>query len=196
MIKINLSSAPKQLDISNVGGFDFSKIKPVWVIIAIVIVYIPETMIVPIWEESRAAREAELTVEKSKLKKLTRSIGDLEKEEKQISELKIQEENLKKKLQAVNQAISEKKNPASILLYLAKNIPQDLWIKDLVIEDDAMVIKGEASNYTSVGNFVANLRASVFIKDASIVSTSSNVRESDKKRIEAFEIKFLIARYE
>jgi len=59
-----------------------------------------------------------------------------------------------------------------------------------------MTVKGEALSYTSVGNFVNNLRSSVFIKDANIKSTTSNVRETDKRRIESFEISFAIARFE
>ena len=59
-----------------------------------------------------------------------------------------------------------------------------------------MTIKGEALSYNSVGNFVNNLRSSVFIKDASIKSTTSKVRESDKRRVESFEIHFGIARFE
>jgi hypothetical protein len=51
-------------------------------------------------------------------------------------------------------------------------------------------------SYTSVGNFVNNLRSSVFIREANIKSTTSNVRESDKRRIESFEISFAVARFE
>ena len=116
--------------------------------------------------------------------------------EKQIRELKAQEENLGKKLTAVKQAISEKKNPAPILLYIAKNIPSELWIKELVIEDEKMTIKGEALDYTSIGNFVNSLRSSVFIREANIAGTNSAVRESDKRRIETFEVNFTIARFD
>lgn len=196
MIKINLSSSPKQLDISNIGGFDFSRVKIVWVALAVILLYVPEWFVAPMWEESEQARNAELDLEKKKLSNLKRSVGELDKEEKQIKELKIQEENLKKKLTAVNEAISQKKNPMNLMLYLSKNIPDELWIRDLKLNDDTMVVQGEAASYVSVGNFVANLRASIFIKDAHIVSTSNAVRESDKKRVEKFEVKFIIARFE
>jgi hypothetical protein len=59
-----------------------------------------------------------------------------------------------------------------------------------------MIIKGEALNYGSVGTFLSNLRSSVFIRDASIKSTTSEVRASDKKRIEKFEVHFSLARLE
>jgi Tfp pilus assembly protein PilN len=114
--------------------------------------------------------------------------------EKQIRELKAQEENLSKKLTAVKQAISEKRNPSNLLIYIAKNIPTDLWILDLNIDNDLMVIKGEALSYGSVGTFLTNLRSSVFIRDAIIKGTTSEVRASDKKRIEKFEVHFFLSR--
>lgn len=196
MIKINLSTAQKQMDISNLGGFDFTKLKIKPLILAIVLMYLPDVFITPIWEGEFATRTAELQELQSQSNSLKRKVSQSANMEKQIKELKAQEENLGKKLTAVKQAISLKRNPSNLLLYIAKNIPQDLWIKELNIEKELMIIKGEALSYTSVGNFVNNLRSSVFIKDASIKNTTNAVRESDKKRIESFEIHFGIARFD
>ncbi len=110
--------------------------------------------------------------------------------------MKAQEEGLEKKLAAVKQAISEKRNPAPILLYIAKNMPAELWIKELDMNQEELTIKGEALDYVSIGNFVTALKSSVFIRDANITSTSSSVREADKRRIETFEVKFGIARFD
>lgn len=196
MIKINLSAAQKQVDISNVGGLDFTKIKIKAVLIAIIIIYIPDFLVLPMWEEEFNTKTQELNTLQNQANSLKRKVAQSANLEKQIRELKAQEENLKKKLVAVKEAISEKKNPSSILHYIAKNMPLDLWIKELTIESDSMTIKGEALTYTSVGNFVTNLKSSVFIKEANIVNTNSTVREADKKRIESFEVKFGIARFE
>lgn len=196
MIKINLSATQKQMDMSNLGGFDFTKIKYRAVILALVIMYLPDFFITPLWDSEFEARNAELQQLQGQSTSLKRKVAQSANMEKQIVELKAQEENLGKKLTAVKQAISLKRNPANLLLYIAKNIPQDLWVKELSIEKETMVVKGEALSYTSVGNFVNNLRSSVFIKDASIKSTTSTVRESDKRRIESFEIHFGIARFE
>ena len=196
MIKINLTAAQKQMDISNLGGFDFTKLKIKAVILAIVCMYLPDFFITPIWESEFETRSTELQQLQGQSSSLKRKVAQSANMEKQIKELKAQEENLGKKLTAVKQAISLKRNPSNLLLYIAKNIPEDLWIKELNIDKDLMIVKGEALSYTSVGNFVNNLRASVFIKDASIKNTTNTVRESDKKRIESFEIHFGIARFE
>lgn len=196
MIKINLSVAQKQVDMSNVGGFDFTKLKIKALLIVIVLIYVPDFIIYPMWEDNINVKNQEVQQMQGQLQKLKRKVSQSAQLEKQIRELKAQEENLKQKLTAVKQAISLKRNPANLLLYVAKNIPDDLWLKDLTIEGQTMVVKGEALSYTSVGNFVNNLRSSIFINDASIKSTTSNVRDSDKRRIESFEIHFTIGRFE
>jgi Tfp pilus assembly protein PilN len=196
MIKVNLSTGKKQVNMSNVGGFDFSRMKIKAVIVAILIMYLPDLFLTPMWEEELVALNQEMSVKQAKASSLKRKVASSQDFDKQIKELKAQEENLGQKLQAVKQAISEKKNPASLLLYVAKNVPNELWITDLSIEGDSMVIKGEALDYTSIGNFVNNLRSSVFIRDANIVSTNSTVKEEDKRRIESFEVKFAIARFD
>lgn len=196
MIKINLSTAQKSVDISNVGGFDLSKIKIKALVLVIALIYVPDFVLVPMWEEDITKTQEALSTKQAELSRLKRKITASQDLEKQIRELKAQEENLGKKLTAVKQAISEKRNPSNILLYMAKNIPKDLWIKELVINGEVMNIKGESFDYTNIGNFINSLRSSVFIKDSSISSTSSNVREGDKKRVESFDVKFIIGRFD
>ena len=196
MIKINLSVAQKQMDMTNVGGFDFTKLKIKAVFLVIGLIYLPDFLLVPMWESEFTEKSAEFEVLQRKSGALKRKVSQSATLEKQIRELKIQEENLGKKLTAVKQAIGQKRNPSNLLLYVSKNMPDDLWINSLTIEGETMLVKGEALTYGSVGNFVNNLRSSVFIKDASFKNTASNVRESDKRRIETFEISFAVSRFD
>lgn len=196
MIKINLTTTQKQADLSNLGGFDFTKLKFKAVGLAIFLIYVPDFFLTPMWEEDFTAKQAELQTLQSEVNSLKRKVSQSAAFEKQIRELKAQEENLVKKLTAVKEAISLKRNPSNLLLYISKNMPAELWIKELSIDQMTMLIKGEALSYSSVGSFVANLKSSVFIKDANIKSTNSIVRESDKKRLEVFEVQFEIARFE
>lgn len=196
MIKINLSNAKKQVDLSNFGGFDLTKLKFKALLLVIVLIYIPDFVIVPIWTQSEADKTEELESKTRTVAGLKRKINEGRNFENQIKELKKQEEALEKKLVAVKEAISFKKNPSALLLYLAKNTPSDMWIKDLTIENDVLTIKGEALDYTSIGDFVQSLRSSVFIRDASVGQQSQYVRESDKTRIEVFDVRFGIARFD
>jgi Tfp pilus assembly protein PilN len=196
MIKINLTASAKQADLSNVGGFDFTKLKIKAMGLAVLLIYVPDFFLTPMWEESYSTKEGELSALQTQVNSFKRKVAQSATYEKQIRELKAQEENLVKKLTAVKQAISLKRNPSNLMLYISKNMPPELWIKELSIDQQTMVIKGEALNYSSVGGFVANLKSSVFIKDANIKGTNSIVRESDKRRLEVFEVQFEIARFE
>ena len=196
MIKINLTVAQKQMDLSDLGGFDFTKLKFKAVIIACVLIYVPDFVLLPMWEDEFNARSQEFETLQRESGKLKRKVAQSSILERQIRELKMQEDNLGKKLTAVKQAINLKRNPANLLLYITKNLPEDLWIKDLSIDGETLLVKGEALSYTSVGNFVNNLRSSVFIREANIKNTTSTVRESDKRRVESFEISFAVARFD
>lgn len=196
MIKINLSSSKKQVDISNIGGFDFTRLKIKAVLLVIVLLYIPDFVIVPMWEQSETEKQTELDEKKKTVAGLKRKVNEAKNYENQIKELKAQEEALEKKLLAVKEAISFKKNPSAILLYIAKNTPDDMWIKELNIENDTLTIKGEALDYQSIGAFVQSLRSSVFVRDASVGQQSQYLREPDKTRIEVFDVRFGIARFD
>lgn len=195
MIKVNLSTAKKQVDISNVGGIDFTKVKIKALLLVMIIIYIPDYVLSPIWEEERTTAQQVADAKQAELSTLKRKVAQSQELEKQIKELKAQEENLGKKLVAVKEAISEKKSPAPLLLFIAKNTPNELWITELTIDAEKMVIKGEALDYSSIGTFVGNLKSSVFIREANIGSTNSEVRKSDNRRIEKFEVTFTIASF-
>lgn len=193
MIKINLSPSRKK---SNVGGIDYTKIKIVPVIIMIILIQIPNWFLSGFWEDSRNELNDQAQTKQIKLRKLKAQIRQSETLQLTIKNLKAQEENLEKKLVAVKEAISEKKNPASLLLYIAKNVPQNLWITDLEINQNEMSIKGEALDYKSIGAFVDGMKKSIFIDEANILNTSSEVRKSDQVRIENFKVKFIIGRFQ
>ncbi len=196
MIKINLSIKEGGVDISNFGGLDLTKVKIKALIVVILLWYIPDFVILPVWEEEIQQKNDQLVQLRTKLSGLKAEVARAKDYEKQIQDLKVQEQALGQKLVAVKEAISVKKNPASLLLYVAKNTPQNLWISDLTLEEDVLNIKGEALDYSSIGEFVSNLRSSVFVKEANIISTVSEARPEDKLRVERFEVKFAIGRYD
>ncbi|HLW55818.1 MAG TPA: PilN domain-containing protein [Bacteriovoracaceae bacterium] len=196
MIRINLAHSKGQVDLANVGGLDLSKIKIKAVIIAIILLYVPDMTFIPMWQTEREELQAQINQKNAVYSDLRKKVDEGKTYEQQIKELQAQEENLGQKLVAVKEAISEKKNPAALLLYIARNTPDDLWFTELTMKDNELIIKGEALNYPSVGEFVSNISASVFIGSSNIIRTASKVRDDDKKRVEEFEIKFIISRFE
>lgn len=196
MIRINLSGSKKGGSLGGLGSLDFSAIKVKAVGIAIVLLYVPDFTIIPMLTSEREALQQVISEKNMELSKLNRKIDEATVYEQQIKELQAQEENLSQKLVAVKNAISEKKNPSSLLLYIAKNTPEDLWLTSISIKGMEMTIKGEALNYPAVGNFVSSISDSVFIAGSNIVRTGNKIREEDKTRIEEFEVKFDIGRFD
>lgn len=196
MIKINLSIKNEGLDVSNFGGLDLTKVKIKALILVILIWYIPDFFITPVWESEVQEKNAQIQELKKKLAGLKAEVNRAKEYEKQIQDLKVQEQALGQKLVAVKEAISVKKNPSALLLYVARNTPKNLWISEMSLVDDVLNVKGEAMDYASIGEFVSNLRSSVFVTDANIVSTVSEARNEDKLRVERFEVKFTIGRYD
>ncbi len=84
MIKINLSNAKKQVDISNIGGFDFTKLKIKAVLLVIALIYIPDFVLVPMWEEERTLVGQAIDAKQAELSSLKRKVSQSQDLEKQI----------------------------------------------------------------------------------------------------------------
>ncbi len=194
MIKINLINTQKQLNMTNVGGFDFTKIKTKAVALALLILYAPDFTLIPMWEQEMADKQTEVTTVTAELTSLKRKMGQAQELEKQIRDLKEQERILTEKLTVVKEILNEKRNPASLLVYLAKNTPKEVWITELTFANDELRLIGESLDYANIGRFLESVKSSVFIKEANVTKSESIVREADKRRVERFEINFKIAR--
>lgn len=197
MISINLTTQKKAVDITNVGGLDLSKINVKFVLIAIVISYVPDFVILPTLEAERTEaqeRVDQLTEENNKKRKQVNSLKGFD---KQIQQLKRREQQLVEKLELVKTIISKKKNPWNVLVYVAKNIPPEIWLTDIIYEDDKIIFKGLSMDYTNQGVFLENLKRSVFFADNILYNKIDTATMAPElKKMAPFEITANIVRYE
>jgi Tfp pilus assembly protein PilN len=197
MININLSTQKKAVDITNVGGLDLSKIKVKFVLLAILISYLPDFIILPSLEEERAAAQETINNLTTEANKKRKQVNSLKGFDKQIQQLKRREQQLVEKLELVKTIISKKKNPWKVLEYVAKNIPPEIWLTEIYYEDDKMIFKGLSMDYTNQGVFLENLKRSVFFADNITYSkVDTAAMSSDMKKMAPFEITANIVRYE
>jgi Tfp pilus assembly protein PilN len=197
MININLSTQKKAVDITNVGGLDLSKIKVKFVLLAILISYLPDFVILPSLEEERAAAQETINNLTTEANKRRKQVNSLKGFDKQIQQLKRREQQLVEKLELVKTIISKKKNPWKVLEYVAKNIPPEIWLTEIYYEDDKMIFKGLSMDYTNQGVFLENLKRSVFFADNITYSkVDTAAMSSDMKKMAPFEITANIVRYE
>lgn len=172
MININLSTAKKPVDLSNFGGVDLSKLKVKYVVLAIVLSYVPDFLVYPQWDEKLQQEQAKLEALNSEKSKLAVEVEALKDFDKQIEALNKQEEKLKAKLEVVKAILNKRQNPWEVLVYVAQNIPTELWLTSLQYEGKKLVFKGLSIDYTPQGIFLENIKKSIFFDKNVIYSKS------------------------
>lgn len=198
MIEINLSIENKEQSLTKIGGFDLSKINVKWMLIAILILYIPEMILMGHFESETETINTELTALRTEDRQLKNRVKGLENIEKQINALKEQEARLAEKLAVVKEIINKKQNPFNVLKYIADNTPKDIWITELNITESLdITIKGQSRTWKSIGIFLDNLKNSIFFsKNISYTQPNNNAQTGEGPRLENYEMKTKIVRFE
>jgi hypothetical protein len=196
MIKTNLLVGKKPLDLSSLGGFDLSKLNVKYLIIAIALSYVPDFFIYDMFAERLQAIQAVITTHNQKYASIQKEAKSLDNIQKQVDALEKLEKSLEEKLVVVKQIFKMRSNPMNIMLYIAQNTPEDVWLTDLVIENNSVQIKGESKGYKSIGVFIENLRNSIFFrKDIKLEGNSTQVKEGGE-RVEVFLVRGVVVSYE
>ena len=166
MIEINLKTGQQGFDINNVGGLDLSKINVKYVMLALVMLYIPELGLTSFLEGERNTEQEKINQLNNENQKIQAELNKLKDFETRIKTLKEQETILMSKLEVVKQIISTKKNPWNVLLYITKNMPKEVWLTNLNFSSEpspgVITLKGFAIEYGDQGKFQNNLESSVF----------------------------------
>jgi Tfp pilus assembly protein PilN len=198
MIEINLSTLKKPLDLANVGGFDLSKLNVKMVVIAIFLLYVPDFFVVGNLEQSKLDAEQELQTLTEQKNKLTKRVNALKEFDKQVQQLKRREQQLTEKLEVVKSILTKKRNPWNILVYIAKNIPPEIWLTSIEFNEEELIFRGLSLDYANQGVFLENLKKSIFF-DKNIVYSKvplSNTADESTKGLAPFEVKTRITRFE
>ena len=198
MIHINLSTLKKPVDLANVGGYDLSKINVKMVLLGVFLVYAPDFFLLGSLEESRNSAAEELEALTQKKSRLTKRVNALKEFDKQVQQLKRREQQLTEKLDVVKSILTTKRNPWNILVYIAKNIPQEIWLTEITFEENDLTFKGLSLDYANQGVFLENLKKSIFF-EKNITYNKIPVDPTaakELKNLAPFEIKTKIARFE
>lgn len=194
MIEIDLSPEKKGLDLSNIGGLDLTKINLKGLFIALLFMYVPDSFIRSYYQEQKDKINTVAVSLRKDLRKLSTRIKQLNNIEKQVDELNAQEKRLSARLGVVKQIISKRQNPINVLMYIAKNTPNKLWITSMDLIDKSLTIEGESQSYKDIGKFIDNLKSSIFF-DRNI-SYEQNKTKVAQSRFDSFIIKAKIVRFE
>ena len=197
MIEVNLLGGKKPFALPKIGPIDLNHINLKLVVAAMLI----NSFIIPMFEPDWDSETVDVTKEIAKMEAKTRKLKMIMKQSKslqnEISEYEKLEKSLTGKLEIVRKVLSVKKNPYQVLLFVAQNTPEDLWLNKLAIENDKIVIDGYSKSYKSIGRFIDILKGSVFF-DSSLKLTSSETvsLEEGKGRAEQFNLDAKVVRYD
>jgi Tfp pilus assembly protein PilN len=194
MIKINLKVGQKRA-IPVVLGVPVNVINAPAIIIVLIFVFFSNS----IAEEWLAGKNENIT---NKLRKINKINGKLKKRvrkegniQKKIEELETEKQKFKKRFDVVKEIIKRKKNPMNIMLYISKNIPEDVWLKELIVEDDTITISGETNSYPSISTLIASLeRATFFDKNIELLKAGTLTDKDGRK--DTFSLKAKIRKYD
>jgi Tfp pilus assembly protein PilN len=103
-----------------------------------------------------------------------REMAELLKQIAVIEEYQRRQEELNNKIQQIKSLGIESSNLKLILVELCRLIPEDVWLKDLSIDNGAGVINGTAASSEGIENFVAYLVNSRVIRNVVLTKADMN----------------------
>ncbi|WP_412473995.1 PilN domain-containing protein [Halobacteriovorax sp. YZS-1-1] len=159
MIEINLLEKKKPLELPVVLGIDLNQVNKKSLIIGYVIYFVLTSYVIPSFkEENQDVRDKiqRVRTQYNKIKKQVDSYGSLNEVmnafTKRIEELKSRED-------LVAKVMSKKSNPYKVLRGLSNALNDDIWFNMLTINKDRVIrIEGESISFSSVGDFVNNVK--------------------------------------
>lgn len=192
MIEINLLGKKKKLKAPTILGVDLANLNFKMIIVAVLILYIPEGFIVDHFEEEGRVVNEELAVLNTKQRKLRKELAGNKNVKEKLKIFNKQIRKLEKRSEQVDKIIKERTNPKNLLEKLARSAPKDLWFNKLAITDTKKItINGGANNYRSIGDFITAANESAYFSNTMTLKDSKT--ETEKMggrdiRIESFEI--------
>lgn len=186
MIEINLSPKSKKASLNNIGGLDLSLLNVKMLLLAFIVLYIPEGYIADYFDtQIKSVESFQLNLRK-KLRELQAEVRSMEIIEKQANALRDQEIILARKLKVAREVIGKRQNPYQVLQYIAENTPENIWFSYLSVQDRTLVIRGYSKDFSSISKFLESLKSSIFFSNDVFYSSPQTEKKS---RFEVFEIK-------
>ena len=189
MIEVNLSPVQVTQDFTKVGPINLSLINPVYFGVAIIAMYMVEGLVDSYFDEDIKKLEAQYKIDNNKLKKIKNELRSYDNVKKQVEELNERSAELAKKIEIIKSIVDKRQNPFYVLKYIAEKTPDEIWIKELEVDDVALKIKGYSKSFNGISKFQEELRQSIHFNGAvqyNKPQTLSN--EYRGNRVEAFEL--------
>ena len=162
-----------------------------------IILYVPENFIESYYTEAIDKENAIQRKLNKDFKKIATKVRSMREIEKQVDALGDQEGKLARKLEVVKTIINKRQNPFELLKYITENIPDGLWLRQLTLENGNLIFQGYAMNFNAIGDFLSNLKNSIFFNKNIVYSAANNLPpEFNGMRMETFRIEARVLNFE
>ena len=189
MIEINLSTKGKEQDLTNLGGLNLSLVNVKMLFIGLVLIYTLEPVIDIVFGSEIEFNEKEVVRLRAEHKNKASELRKYDEVKRQVKELDEQQKKLKAKISVVRDIVDMRQNPFNVMKYIAENTPKDVWLIELELNKKKLTLVGYSSSWKSIGDFIENLKSSIFFNGSVSYNKPENLKgEFDKKRVETFQI--------
>jgi len=200
MIEINLIAKKKGGKPVVVLGVDVRTINFKMFGLAILIFYLPKNYLAGVWQKELeevdrtiAKLDAEATTAQEELKSYDNVKLELEAYNNQI-------EKLRGRSEQVDTILKEKTSPRRVLERIARSLPEDMWVDELLIKEDrSFELRGGAEKYKSIGDMITTLNETpYFANSLNLVKSETKVEIEGGREIrtESYNIGGIIKTFE
>lgn len=199
MIEVNLLGRKKPVRLPVVMGVDLNEVSFKGMIFAGIVYYFAPSIVAPQFEGGLKEIQAKVKKERDDVTRLQKEVKKYENIQEEVKLYNDQVEKLKLRSRQVDRIVKEKTNPKLLLEKVARSMPEEMWLKELIIFPDRKIqMTGEARSYLQIGQFLSEANNSNYFQGSLSLSESATaeVQESGQKvRIETYTIEGVIQSY-
>lgn len=133
---------------------------------------------------------AQHTAEKDRL---TESANKLKDYEEMKKALEADEAMIRNKIDAIHKLIVKRGEPVKTLLAFSHAIPEEVWLSDFVITNGEIAIRGNATKFEKISDFMKSLGENDFFTDLVLKSTEMS-KDTAKMNTPSFEVSLKLKR--
>ena len=201
MINVNLISTSKRSVANDITvlGVDVKAINFKVLIITAIICYGADYGSSIFIKKMVTQSEQEMNTLRGKLEELRKEVSGSQKRE-ELKKYNDKFNELKQINVEVEKVLSQKINPYKLLENMAKEIPEDVWLKRLEITpENTLSLQGSTSAYKSIGIFITKINETAFFNNSLNLEGSETISQqsgSKTLRLEQFNIRGTISSFD
>jgi Tfp pilus assembly protein PilN len=193
VIEVNLSPSKRAGNAQHLELLSLVNVKMMF--IALLIWFVPEPILIDMWNDEIKSHNVQYQKLNTEFKRLQKEVRKMQNVQKQVDALKEQEQKLARKLETVKKIINKRQNPFLVLRYIAENIPKNVWLESVELNDRSLTLKGYAKKYQDLGSFITSLKSSIFFQTVDYGKPDGMPDTIKGERLEAFQITTNVVRF-